>query len=176
VARPPPPGCVLPPYRRTPLFPLHRERAFSYPSVPQDPPRASSRYKPPRSPAAVTRPERGTSRASIFRVKDGATDAIGPRRELPRWVVVCGASHRSRLRPMRSPESQPLASRRLRPAAYPDRTDTPSGNLQLSRPPRSLARLLARHPNPLRSLSPLCHGTLSSSSLPSHMFSSAVSL
>lgn len=85
-------------------------------------------------------PWRGTSRASIFRVKDGATDAIGPRRGLPRRVVVCGASHRSRLRPMRNPESQPLASRRPRPATYPDRTDTPSDNLQLSRP-RSLATL-----------------------------------
>lgn len=141
MARPPPPGCVLPPHTpsRVPRLPRFERSPPFFPSHPfrsQTPMSTSPRaYNHPVHPP----PWRGTSRASIFRVKDGATDAIGPRRGLPRRVVVCGASHRSRLRPMRNPESQPLASRRPRPT-YPDRTDTPSDNLQLSRP-RSLATL-----------------------------------
>lgn len=151
MARPPPPGCVLPPHTQPvarpppplPPRPSARFERFEPPfflslpsrsrtSTTSTSPRAYSHpvHPPPPPPP----PWRGTSRASIFRVKDGATDAIGPRRGLPRRIVVCGASHRSRLRPMRNPESQPLASRRPRPATYPDRTDTPSDNLQLSRP------------------------------------------
>lgn len=103
MARPPPPGCVLPPHRRSLSLSLsispHR-LAYNHPVA------VGSRF------------ERETSRASIFQVKDGATDAIGPRRELPQRVVVCGASHRSHLRPMRSPQNQPLASCKLRPATY----------------------------------------------------------
>lgn len=140
--------CVTP-TPSYPPFPLTSRESVLLPAATVSPSRVLvSHCKPPRPPAAVMRPERGTSRASIFRVKDGATDAIGPRRGLPRWVVVYSASHRSRLRPMRSPESQPLASCRPRPATYPDCTDTPSGNLQLSHPPRAFAHSLAHHPNP----------------------------
>lgn len=151
MARPPPPGCVLPPHTpsRIPRFPRFERSPPFFLSLPFRSPRS---LRPRRlaysHPVHPPPPRRGTSRASIFRVKDGATDAIGPRRGLPQRVVVCGASHRSRLRPMRNPESQPLASRRPRPATYPDRTDTPSCNLQLSRP---RVRLLSSAKLPLPS-------------------------
>lgn len=133
MARPPPPGCVLPPHtdRRIPLLSPFSSGAV-HPSVARLP----SSLPPAGVPAIVAtsgittpsaRRERAfrrgnVERASIFRVKDGATNAIGPRRGLPRRVVVCGASHRSRLRPMRSPESQPLAIRS--PAPPPTYTPT----------------------------------------------------
>lgn len=104
MARPPPPTLCVTPTSSYPTFlpPCRSPRRLAY----NHPVAVGSRF------------ERETSRASIFRVKDGATDAIGPRRGLPRRVVVCGASHRSHLRPMRSPQNQPLASCRLRPATY----------------------------------------------------------
>jgi len=145
----------------------------SYPAVPLScrgfpPPRPCPpcRRRAPRCPRAACSScrearcsERGMSRASIFRVKDGATDAIGPRRGLPRRVVMCGASHRSRLRPMRSPESQPLANRKPRPAAtYPDTTaPTPLLVTCSLAVLRARARSLARSRRaPPRSLSSPC--------------------
>lgn len=129
VARTPSPPC--------PAFPVSSVR---HPSLPPAP---LARRPYVHVVSCITTPWRGTSRASIFRVKDGATDAIGPWRGLPRRVVVCGASHRSRLRPMRNPESQPLASRRPRPATYPTTAPTPL-------PATCSLAILARLPPPAK--------------------------
>lgn len=127
MARPPPPGCVLPPRRRIPPSPpptpVPRRLAYNHPVA------VGSRF------------ERETSRASIFRVKDGATDAIGPRRGLPRRVVessIASPSYEKSAKP--TPDKLQAPPRHL--PTYPNSPDTPSDNLQLSRPPRPLSLVI----------------------------------
>lgn len=78
---------------------------------------------------------------SIFRVKDYAAHAIGPRPRLPPCRIHSATSHRSRLHPMRNRDIHPPRWP-VRPAPCaslpppPPNHDTPSVKLQLSRPLR----------------------------------------